>query len=67
MAFDVIQLCRNAGNDLKADLGGAPLEDSMAYEVAGCLLDDADILKAAKAKWPGKSRQILQEIMADYI
>ena len=65
--IDIVKLCRDAGNDLKADLGGADLDDSMAYEIAGCLLDDPDTLAAAQKMWPGKSRQILQEIMADRI
>ena len=64
--MDIIKMCRDAGNDLKADFGGE-VDDSMAYEIANCLLEDPKVLKAAKAKWPGKSRQILQEIMADYI
>lgn len=63
--MDIIKMCRQAGDDMRADMGEC--DDSMAYEIANCLLDDPKVLKAAKAKWPGKSKQILQEILADYI
>lgn len=38
-----------------------------AYEVAGCLLMDPDLMKFCKKQWPGKSEQLLKEIVADYI
>ena len=64
--MDIRKLCREAGEDMRADMGG-DVDDSMAYEMANCLLDDPEVLAAAKKQWPGKSRDILQEIMADFI
>ena len=40
-------------------------DDSIAYEVAASLLQDPEVLRAAKKMWPGKSKEILQEILAD--
>jgi hypothetical protein len=65
--MDILKLCRDAGRDMRADFGGEDLDDSVAYEVANCLLDDPTVLAAAKKMWPGKSRDILREIMADRI
>jgi len=65
--MDLIKMLKDAGNDMKADMGGEAIDDSMAYEMAGGLLDDPKVLAAAQKMWPGKSKQILQEIMADRI
>lgn len=62
--MDLLKTLREAGNDMRADMGGE-MDDTMAYEMAGCLLEDTNILKAAKKLWPGKSKEILQEILAD--
>jgi hypothetical protein len=64
--MDLLKLCREAGNDMRADMGGE-CDDSMAYEIANCLLEDPKVLAAAKKMFPGKSRSILQEILADRI
>ena len=64
--MDIRKLLRECGEDMAADMGGV-VDDSMAYEMAGCLLEDPKVLAAAKKQWPGKSKAILQEIMADYI
>ena len=63
--MDILKLCREAGDDMRADMGEC--DDTMAYEMAGCLLEDPKILAAAKKLWPGKCRDILQEMMADRI
>ena len=63
--MDIRKLCREVGNDMRADMG--EVDDTMAYELAGSLLDDPKVLAAAKKQWPGKSKDILQEIMADCI
>jgi hypothetical protein len=64
--MNLLKTIREAGEDLKADFGG-DLDDSMAYEVANCLLEDPEFLKEAQKMWPGKSRQILQEMVADRV
>ena len=64
--MDIRKLLRECGEDMAADMGGA-VDDSMAYELAGSLLEDPKVLAAAKKEWPGKSKDILQEIMADFI
>jgi len=64
--MDIRKMLRQAGEELAADMGGV-LDDTMAYEIAGCMLEDPATLKAAKKEWPGKSKAILQEIMADCI
>lgn len=65
--MDLLKLCREAGNDMRADMGGMDIDDSMAYEMAAGLLEDSKVLAAAKKMFPGKSKQILQEILADRI
>ena len=64
--MNIIQELRKAGNDAREDFG-EDLPDEVAYEMANCLLEDKELLKAAQKQWPGKNRQILQEIIADYI
>ncbi len=64
--MNILQELRKAGNDAREDFGD-DIPDEVAYELANCLLEDPKILKAAKQMWPGKSRDILQEIVADYI
>jgi hypothetical protein len=64
--MNLIQTLREAGNDYRADTG-EDLPDEVAYELAACTLQDPAMLKEAKRLWPGKSKQVLQEIMADYI
>lgn len=64
--MDLLKLCREAGNDMRADMG-CEIDDTMAYEMANCLLEDPAVLKAAKKMFPGKNRDILQEILADRI
>jgi hypothetical protein len=49
-----------------ADMGG-DIDSTMAYEMAGSLLEDPRVLTAAKKEWPGKDKAILQEIMASCI
>ena len=63
--MNLLNLLKEAGNDMRADMGEC--DDAMAYEMANGLLDDPKVLKAAQKMWPGKSRDILQEIMADRI
>ena len=62
--MNLLKTLRECGDDMRADMGG-DIDDTMAYEMAGCLLEDPEIVKAAKKMWPGKSVAILQEIMAD--
>ena len=64
--MDIRKMLRECGQELAADMGCA-IDDTIAYEVAGSLLNDPAVLKAAKQEWPGKSNAILQEIMANYI
>ena len=63
--MDLLKMIRECSADMKADMGGEAIDDSMAYEMAGGLLDDPKVLKAAKAMWPGKSRDLLQEMIMD--
>ena len=63
--IDLIKLLKEGGQDMAAD--GMEMNDSVAYELAGGLLEDPEIVKEAQRMWPGKSLQTLQEIMADYI
>lgn len=65
--MDIRKLCREAGQDFSSDMGGERVDDATAYEIANCLLEDPAVLKAAKKMYPGKSRDILQEILADLI
>jgi hypothetical protein len=63
--MDLLKMLRECKADAQADFG--EVDDTMAYELANCLLEDPEVLKAAKKMWPGKSRDILQEIIADRI
>jgi hypothetical protein len=63
--MDLLKILKDAGDDFRAD--GVEVDDGIAYEVANGLLDDPEVLAAAKKMWPGKTRDILQEIMADRI
>ena len=64
--MDIRKMLRECGKELAADMGGV-VDDTMAYEVAGSLLEDPAVLKAAMKEWPNKSKDILKEIRADYI
>lgn len=59
-------MLRDCGKEIAADMGDA-IDDTMAYEIAGSLLEDPAVLTAAMKEWPNKSKDILKEIMADYI
>lgn len=62
---DLLKLLRECSADMKADGIYDMGDDSVAYDMAGCLLEDPDNLAAAKALWPGKDRDLLQEMIAD--
>ena len=62
--MDLLKMLKECRNDLQAD-GMDMGDDSVAYEIAASLLEDPKVLKAAKAMWPGKSKDILQEMIAD--
>lgn len=64
--MDIRKMLRECGQELAADMGCA-IDDTVAYEVAGSLLNDPAVLEAAKKEWPGKSNAVLQEIMANCI
>lgn len=63
--MDLLKMIRECSADMKADGIYDMGDDSVAYEMAGCLLEDPKVLKAAKAMWPGKSRDLLQEMIMD--
>lgn len=46
---------------------GIEVDDSMAYDMAESLMMDNEFVAAAKRQWPGKSNQILREIVAGYL
>ncbi len=64
--MNLLQTLRAAGEDWRADTG-EDVGDEVAYELAACILQDPKLLKEARAMFPGKSDQILQEILADRI
>ena len=63
--MNLIKILCECGNEFVAD--GGVMDNSIAYEIAGSLLDDPKVLREAKKLWPNKSKDILQQIMADYI
>ena len=63
--MNLIKMLCECGNEFVAD--GGVMDNSIAYESAGSLLDDPKVLREAKKLWPNKSKDILQQIMADYI
>lgn len=63
--MNLIKMLCECGNEFVAD--GGVMDNSIAYEIAESLLEDPAVLKEAKKLWPNKSKDILKEIMADYI
>lgn len=62
--MNLIKELRAAGQDMRDD--GMEVTAEVAYESAACMLEDPKVLAAAKKQWPGRNRQQLQEIMADF-
>ena len=61
--MDILKYLRECRADMIAD--GMEMDDSAAYDMAESLLNDLEFFAAAKKQWPGKSEQILREIVAD--
>ena len=65
--MDLLKTLHECGADARSDGNYDMCDDSVAYELARCLLEDPEVMKAAQKLWPGKSCETLQEIMADHI
>ena len=65
--MDLLKMLRECRADAEADGVYDMGDDSVAYDMAGSLLEDPAVLKAAKKLWPGKSVDILREIIADHL
>jgi hypothetical protein len=62
---DVLKTIRECRADMEADGIYDMADDAIAYDIAASLLEDPEFTKAAKKMWPGKSADLLREIVAD--
>jgi hypothetical protein len=62
--MNIIAEIRAAGNEAREEM---ELDAETAYAIAECMLIDPKFLAAAKKQWPGKSEEILKEIVADHL